>query len=501
MFSSFFVEGGSAQAGWTSYPPLTERTFLPGHGTDLWILGVQILGISSVGGAINFLVTTMTMRAPGMTLARMPIFVWMIVVTVSEIVDKPDNLREILEKVNAITRPGSSLGDAADDSDLKGALEAIGDNAPGAVADKNAAPAAKSADSGAIAKQAGELKQQVMRLSKEQGDLEVQTDRAKRELESVRTEVAALEGKRTEFEKFEEQARQAKKTLEALRAEAATVEKSVSEIEEQRTLVARERRELAQQMTLLAQEKSATEGSADAAKRVKELEAVVAAERSALDEQKHRNDALSKDLAKQSAALEEERNRVDRDSEKTANAAREAAAKLDEAAALKKEIEAGLAKKAGLDDVAAALAKREAAVKEAQAKLADIEKESSKLAAERKSLEHDSKALAEQSAALEKRAAEAAKLKDDLAKRADELAQERAAAKAEQSAIEKARTELEARERKAGSHEKEPVSRRHCPAVDRRSRVTRHRSGTPAVRQHAAHPRPADCAHRADCAP
>src|SRR5688572_3152861 len=56
MFSSFFVEGGSADAGWTEYPPLTGPTFNPGHGTDLWILGVQILGISSVGGAINFLV-------------------------------------------------------------------------------------------------------------------------------------------------------------------------------------------------------------------------------------------------------------------------------------------------------------------------------------------------------------------------------------------------------------------------------------------------------------
>src|SRR5713101_2016719 len=77
MFSSFFVKGGTAQAGWTSYPPLSTKTFLPGHGTDLWILGVQILGISSVGGAINFLVTTMTMRAPGMTLGRLPIFVWM----------------------------------------------------------------------------------------------------------------------------------------------------------------------------------------------------------------------------------------------------------------------------------------------------------------------------------------------------------------------------------------------------------------------------------------
>ena len=81
MFSSFFVEGGSASSGWTEYPPMSAKTFSPGHGVDLWILGVQILGISSVGGAINFLVTTMTMRAPGMTLSRLPIFVWMVIVT------------------------------------------------------------------------------------------------------------------------------------------------------------------------------------------------------------------------------------------------------------------------------------------------------------------------------------------------------------------------------------------------------------------------------------
>jgi cytochrome c oxidase subunit 1 len=81
MYSSFFVQGGSAAAGWTEYAPLTEKTFMPGSGTDLWILGVQVLGISSVAGAINFLVTTMTMRAPGVTLSHMPIFVWMICVT------------------------------------------------------------------------------------------------------------------------------------------------------------------------------------------------------------------------------------------------------------------------------------------------------------------------------------------------------------------------------------------------------------------------------------
>jgi cytochrome c oxidase subunit I len=81
MFSSFFVDGGTASAGWTSYVPMTSKTFSPGPGVDLWILGVQLLGVSSVGGAINFLVTAFTMRAPGMTLIRMPILAWMIVTT------------------------------------------------------------------------------------------------------------------------------------------------------------------------------------------------------------------------------------------------------------------------------------------------------------------------------------------------------------------------------------------------------------------------------------
>ena len=83
MFSSFFVKDGAAAAGWTEYAPLTTiKTYSSGHGTDLWLLGLQILGVSSVGGAINFLVTVMTMRAPGMTLGRLPVFVWMIIVKI-----------------------------------------------------------------------------------------------------------------------------------------------------------------------------------------------------------------------------------------------------------------------------------------------------------------------------------------------------------------------------------------------------------------------------------
>jgi cytochrome c oxidase subunit 1 len=80
MMSGFLVEGGSAAAGWTSYPPLAEATY-SGQGVDLWIVAVVLIGTSSILGAINFLVTIFKMRAPGMTLLRMPIFVWTMLVT------------------------------------------------------------------------------------------------------------------------------------------------------------------------------------------------------------------------------------------------------------------------------------------------------------------------------------------------------------------------------------------------------------------------------------
>jgi cytochrome c oxidase subunit I len=113
MFSSFFVSGGSAASGWTEYAPLTSK-FMPGHGTDLWILGVQILGISSVGGAINFLVTTMTMRAPGMTLSRMPVFVWMIVVTSVLVVFATPVLASVLTMLFTDRNLGTNFFDAGE---------------------------------------------------------------------------------------------------------------------------------------------------------------------------------------------------------------------------------------------------------------------------------------------------------------------------------------------------------------------------------------------------
>ena len=76
-----FPLGGAAAEGWTSYSPLAQSKFSTGPGTDLWIVALTLVGTSSILGAINFLVTIFKMRAPGMTLFRMPVFVWTIMVT------------------------------------------------------------------------------------------------------------------------------------------------------------------------------------------------------------------------------------------------------------------------------------------------------------------------------------------------------------------------------------------------------------------------------------
>ncbi len=80
---SGFVLGGTAAAGWTSYPPLSSDRPLAstGPGQDLWIMALILIGTSSILGSINFLVTIFKMRAPGMTLFRMPILVWTVLVT------------------------------------------------------------------------------------------------------------------------------------------------------------------------------------------------------------------------------------------------------------------------------------------------------------------------------------------------------------------------------------------------------------------------------------
>ena len=78
---SGFLLGGAPNGGWFGYTPLTSTPIsggaLPGHGPDFWVVGIVMLGIGSTTSAINFIVTILNMRAPGMTLMRMPVFTWM----------------------------------------------------------------------------------------------------------------------------------------------------------------------------------------------------------------------------------------------------------------------------------------------------------------------------------------------------------------------------------------------------------------------------------------
>jgi len=79
MMVSFFIPGGAAQAGWTSYSPLA--TAIPTDGQTFWLVGMVLLITSSLLGAVNFIATIVQLRAPGMTWMRMPFFVWAQLVT------------------------------------------------------------------------------------------------------------------------------------------------------------------------------------------------------------------------------------------------------------------------------------------------------------------------------------------------------------------------------------------------------------------------------------
>jgi cytochrome c oxidase subunit I len=79
LYSSFIV--GAPAIGWTGYVPLSTREFSPTYGVDLWILGLTVLGFSSIFGALNMIVTIFALRAPGMTFYRITLFTWSVLVT------------------------------------------------------------------------------------------------------------------------------------------------------------------------------------------------------------------------------------------------------------------------------------------------------------------------------------------------------------------------------------------------------------------------------------
>ncbi|MGD8617247.1 MAG: cbb3-type cytochrome c oxidase subunit I, partial [Gammaproteobacteria bacterium] len=78
LITTLFMEGGAPASGWTMYPPLVLQT---GDAFPFLIFSVHLLGISSIMGAINIIVTIVNMRAPGMTLMKMPLFVWTWLIT------------------------------------------------------------------------------------------------------------------------------------------------------------------------------------------------------------------------------------------------------------------------------------------------------------------------------------------------------------------------------------------------------------------------------------
>ncbi len=78
---SFITPGGAAAFGWTAYAPLSGVLTSPQVGADLWFLGLALGGLGTILGAVNFITTIFCMRAPGMTMFRMPIFTWTILVT------------------------------------------------------------------------------------------------------------------------------------------------------------------------------------------------------------------------------------------------------------------------------------------------------------------------------------------------------------------------------------------------------------------------------------
>ncbi len=79
--SGFLTREGAADFGWTAYTPLSDGVRSPGVGGDLWVMGLWLAGLGTILGAVNFVTTIICMRAPGMTMFRMPIFVWNTLVT------------------------------------------------------------------------------------------------------------------------------------------------------------------------------------------------------------------------------------------------------------------------------------------------------------------------------------------------------------------------------------------------------------------------------------
>jgi len=111
--SGYFTPQGSAGFGWFAYQPLASTTFTPGIGGDLWVFGLALSGFGTIMGGVNFITTILTMRAPGMTMFRLPIFTWNTLVTSILIIMCFPPLAAALFAMGADRRFGAHLFDPA----------------------------------------------------------------------------------------------------------------------------------------------------------------------------------------------------------------------------------------------------------------------------------------------------------------------------------------------------------------------------------------------------
>ena len=111
--AGFFTPQGAASFGWFAYVPLSTTTFSPGIGGDLWVFGLALGGFGTIMGGVNFITTILTMRAPGMTMFRMPVFTWNTLVTSILVIMVFPPLAAALFALGADRKFGSHIFDPA----------------------------------------------------------------------------------------------------------------------------------------------------------------------------------------------------------------------------------------------------------------------------------------------------------------------------------------------------------------------------------------------------
>ncbi|MET7273738.1 cytochrome c oxidase subunit I [Streptomyces flaveolus] len=113
VVSGFLTPGGAASFGWFAYAPLNSAAFSPGPGGDLWTMGLVVSGVSTTLSAVNFITTIVCLRAPGMTMFRMPIFTWNVLFTSILVLPAFPVLTAALFALEADRKFGAHIYDAA----------------------------------------------------------------------------------------------------------------------------------------------------------------------------------------------------------------------------------------------------------------------------------------------------------------------------------------------------------------------------------------------------